>query len=413
MPNCISQHDEVQLQTDRVAELRELLGYDVLLLHWPAGSKGTARRWKHLTADSMNHPEYLTKLAAGNIGVALGSVSGGLCAIDLDRDELIQPFITANPALADTLQTHGARGRVFWVRIDGDYDASRTLTTADDKPCGEWRADGCQSIISGTHPDTGADYRIVVRQPPVEIAYSEINFSSINQPLKKTTTAEGEAKPREIGNFAQPLQSLQSPLLLRNSVTPSLCQIADAVKMALPEVEHANHSSLWVMARAVRTLEAQGIIAGRAHVISAFDQWYQQAKSRGVLRTGQSRDKYLLEFYDAYRNVKHLLTDNPVQPAWEAAQIEPLPPEAAVFENDEAKRFVALCYQMHKQANGDEWFIPTRTAAKLFNVSHDTAARWFNGLIGLGVIVRTKDHTAEKSPRYKYLCEQPTITKEI
>jgi hypothetical protein len=418
MPNCISLETDVQTQTtDRVAELRSLLGDDVLLLSWPLGSKGTKKKWGHLTVDAMNDPAYLEKLAAGNIGVALGEVSGGLCVVDIDKDELVERFIADNPDLKNTFQTYGARGRGFWVKAIGDYPAKMVkLKTASGEDCGEFRTNGCQSIIAGRHP-SGAEYRVVCRRPPVEVACGSIDFSGFKQPLKKTTAAD-KSKPREIENFARPLPPLLPLPPLCHSATPPLCHSAtpplckaDAVKMALPEVEHANHPALFLLARAVKTMEAQGTIHGMPQVIVVFDEWHRQAKARGILRAGQSRDQYLLEFLDAYRSVKFLLTENPVDKAWPAALSEPLPPEAALFETDETKRFVGLCYQMHRLAAGGEWFLPSRDGAKLFNVSHATICTWLGGLVALGIIVQTQKRTAEKSPRFKYIVQPAVVAK--
>ena len=91
-------HHEVK-NSIRINELRDLLGHDVLLLHWPLGSKGTKKKWRHLTIESMNDPRYLEQLSTGNIGVVLGEKSGHLCAVDLDVDELVEPFLSANPGL--------------------------------------------------------------------------------------------------------------------------------------------------------------------------------------------------------------------------------------------------------------------------------------------------------------------------
>jgi hypothetical protein len=400
----------IQTETaDRVAELRSLLGDDVLLLSWPLGSKGTKKKWGDLTIAAMNDPAYLEKLAAGNVGVALGEVSGGLCVVDIDKDELVERFLADNPALKNTLQTYGARGRGFWVKAIGDYPAAvLKFKTASGEDCGEFRTNGCQSIVSGTHPG-GAEYKIVVRQRPLKIAYGSIDFSSFKRPLK--TTADGEAKKtRANSEFAQPLPPLLPLPPLCHSATPPLCK-ADAVKMALPEVEHANHPALFLLARAVKTMEAQGTIHGMPQVIAVFDEWHRQAKARGILRAGQSRDQYLLEFLDAYRSVKFLLTENPVDKAWPAALSEPLPPEAALFETDETKRFVGLCYQMHRLAAGGEWFLPSRDGAKLFNVSHATICTWLGGLVALGIIVQTQKRTAEKSPRFKYIVQPAVVAK--
>ena len=101
-----------------ISELRELLGHDVLLLAWPKGSKGTKRKWGDLTVSCMT-PEYLKTLERGNIGVALGAKSGNLIALDVDDDNLVHSYLTANPFLNDTLRTHGARGGVFWLSMAG------------------------------------------------------------------------------------------------------------------------------------------------------------------------------------------------------------------------------------------------------------------------------------------------------
>ncbi len=116
-----------------VAELKELLGELVVFIGWPRGVKGTRRKWKHLRPEDMT-PAYLSKLPRGNIGVALGEVSGGLCAIDLDSEELVQPFLAVNAHLSETLQTHGSRGCVFWIRLIGKYpDHTFKLSTVPRK----------------------------------------------------------------------------------------------------------------------------------------------------------------------------------------------------------------------------------------------------------------------------------------
>ncbi len=168
-----------------VEELRELIGSDVLLLRWPSGSKGTKRKWGHLTIADMT-PGYLAKLGLGNIGVALGEKSGDLCCLDIDRDEFVGPFLAANPEWRRTLQTHGARGRVFWFRCMGDYP-KRTikLKTLTGEAAGEFRSNGSQSIIWGIHPDTRKPYKMVYKAKPIEIDFSAIVWPKGVIPLRK------------------------------------------------------------------------------------------------------------------------------------------------------------------------------------------------------------------------------------
>jgi hypothetical protein len=52
-----------------------------------------------------------------NVAVYLGKASGGLCAIDFDRDEDLAAFLAANPKLNQTTQSRGSRGGMLWLRM--------------------------------------------------------------------------------------------------------------------------------------------------------------------------------------------------------------------------------------------------------------------------------------------------------
>jgi hypothetical protein len=180
-----------------VARLQALLGHDVLLLHWPLGSKGTKKRWKHLTLDIMSDPVYLAELASGNIGVAQGEISNGLCSIDVDIDAEIDGFLNLNPKLRTTLRTKGERGCNVWFRIVGESCPTAKIKTNDGRSWGEFRGTGSQTIIYGKHP-SGCNYSMVVEAPPLQIDISEIvwpehvidPFSKQNHPLNNNHSTE-------------------------------------------------------------------------------------------------------------------------------------------------------------------------------------------------------------------------------
>jgi len=386
---------DVQVETNQVTELRDLLGHDVLLLHWPPGTKGTRKKWKHLTIESMNDPRYLEKLSTGNVGVALGEKSGHLCAVDLDLDELVEPFLAANPMLAGTLQTHGSRGRVFWIRMHGNYPGTFTFKTSAGKEAGEFRSHGSQSIIAGIHPATQKPYQMLKASKPLVIEFEKLIFPNGIE----------ESRMKSGPTTLCPL----CPLL---PLRP-LCEPAEAVEMALPREKHQNHKCLFLLARAVKTLEANGAINGINRRIEIFDEWHRQASGRGVLREGQSRDEYLLEFLEACRCAKQLLGATVADRAWALAQTEPLPPEAAVFKTEGGKRFVGLCYQMERISERASWFVPTRTVARFMGISWKSAANWFNALVDLGVLRVVSEPTFHASTHYRYnVSEQPKTRKQ-
>jgi hypothetical protein len=91
-----------------------------VLLPVPYGEKGCKiEGWPRLRVADMT-PDYLAALNHGsNIGVSLGEASGDLCTSDIDSDELLEEFLTLNPAIRETLiSKSGGRGGNVWLRID-------------------------------------------------------------------------------------------------------------------------------------------------------------------------------------------------------------------------------------------------------------------------------------------------------
>jgi phage/plasmid-associated DNA primase len=167
--------------TSVVAELRSLLGDDVILLPIPRGSKKPSRTsWQTTTLSQMQDPEYLAQLNhGGNIGVLLG---GGRVTIDLDRDGDVESFLALNPKLRETLRTQRVRGCNFWLQIKGGYPKACKLKTKTGEDWGEWRADRNQTVIHGEaierkKGETQATaYKIINHTKPVELAFDEIHW---------------------------------------------------------------------------------------------------------------------------------------------------------------------------------------------------------------------------------------------
>lgn len=373
--------------------------YPVLLLGWPLGSKGTRRKWGHLTAKAMRDPRYLHQLDRGNVGVALGPVSGNLVSVDVDDDDGFSEFVQLNAVLADTLQSKGRRGGNIWWRMQGVYPRLQKLKRHG---CdwGEWRSTGGQTIIYGQHPD-GREYTITNPKPPLSI-----NFEQILWP-------DGVAPPKSAEALQKSTDSRlpSSSVLLCPPLSSSVNSVEEAVAIALPSVPNQNHSHLFTLARAIKTLELRDgsfQVAERVHI---FRQWYEQAKARGVLRERQSRDEYLAEFLRAYRKAKFPIAMNQkVLKARELAMSEPPPPAASVFESPEARLLVSICCQLHVLAAGEEWYLSARTAGRLVGTSHTTAAACIAAMVDLEILKVVKPGTTIKAARYAYAHNHPAIT---
>ncbi len=162
--------------TDAVTRIEGLIGTKAVLLTIPKGEKSpVSKGWNKMKVEETRGAGYRIQLLDGNIGVLLGQPSDGLCAIDIDDDAAVEPFLAINPDLRLTLRTHGARGQQIWVKVDGDYPQLTKLKTEDGKDWGEWRATGGQSVIYGVHPN-GNNYTFISEAPPIQVRFAEINW---------------------------------------------------------------------------------------------------------------------------------------------------------------------------------------------------------------------------------------------
>jgi hypothetical protein len=394
---------------DPVPELMQLLGSPVVFLAWPRGSKGFRRKWGHLTADDMTS-DYLSKLQHGNIGVALGEKSGGLVAIDCDDDNFLKSFAAANPKLADTLQTHGARGRVFWLRMAGSYPTkSLKLKTTTKTDVGEYRANGNQSIVWGIHPETHKPYQFVVRKPALTVDFASINWPSTlaktPATAKWTEVTEGtdvaeEADVTDVAECSREAKVIGSP----GSLFSLIDSVEDAVNKCLPEITHENNARLFDLARGCLTLKTKGI---RHDPEAIFDLWHERAKQ--LLRPDLTKEDYYIEFMNACHRAKVPLGSAMVASAWQRANQNPLPlpPKAMAWENQERKKLLAFFREMQIAAGDEKWFVAggLRTCAKLLgHNSHSTVEKWIGAFCGMKFLKVVEKGDAHRATRFRYLC---------
>src|SRR4029077_13353905 len=180
----------VEAEVDRI--LTSLLGLlgdpttaNTLFVPEVCGTKRPRiKGWNQLTWDTLD--EYYWRcfrqsiVEEGNLAVLLGPISGDLCTIDIDRDELLADFLSVNPALRDTLTTKGNKGCQFWFRAVGLYWAEvRRILDARGNQIGEWRG-GQKSTIWGEHPKSKSGkilrYRFVNETPVKEIEISTLQL---------------------------------------------------------------------------------------------------------------------------------------------------------------------------------------------------------------------------------------------
>ena len=388
-----------------VGELRELLGHDVLLLAWPKGSKGTKKKWGHLTIADMT-PDYLAKLERGNIGVALGAKSGNLIALDVDDDSLVEPYLALNPWLKDTLQTHGRRGRVFWLRMAGDYPAkTKPLETLSGSDAGEWRAGkNSQSIIHGIHPDTGKPYQVVKMAKPLVVEFPSIIWpKEISNPPKLETqlpvTATEEAEDTEDTDDTKESEESEEVGVWVFSVN----SVEDALRASTPTDIHQNYRLAMVLARAVKALEKQ---AGKSFTPEQHRDIHKKwlARAAQFLRPGQTNEDYFMEYLNAYKLAKFPLGSVVLAQAVEAAKKNPIQPTALAWtDNPDVRLLAAICRELQIIHGSEPFYLSGRMVQKIFkHDNHATGAKWLRSFCVMQVLDELEKGKGVRASRYRF-----------
>lgn len=394
-----------------VNELRELLGDDVLLLHCKTGTKRPVGKWKELTVAAMADPNYLTKLHTGNIGVALGPRSGGVCSLDIDADADWSAFTELNPELCQTLCSRGARGGNFWWRLEGAYPRLTPLKRAG-LAWGEWRSDGAQTIIWGQHPK-GGRYRLLRRRQPLVIRFDQIKWPANMTPAFGLELTDGVTEGTELPECTErtePTDGTEDTEVNRCGeggllLVASVKSFEEALAAARTSAPGHNHERLFTLARGVKAVElARDRPATEAELRDVFAEWY--AMARPHLKRELGADDYWFEFMEGYENVKHPLGRGVMETAWQKATTCEPPKEAKQFEDLKLRQVVSLCRELWVLRNQNPFFLSCRTVQRLLaHPGHVRAARWLRGLCRAKILAVTEagGPATGKATRYRYL----------
>src|SRR4051794_11896744 len=100
---------QVESKRTPLAELTALLGDEVFFVPCEWGTKKPMVTYVERPFEATRSEAYRALFAVQEVNVAvyLGKASGGLCAIDFDRDEDLAAFLAVNPGLAHTTQSRG------------------------------------------------------------------------------------------------------------------------------------------------------------------------------------------------------------------------------------------------------------------------------------------------------------------
>jgi len=177
----------------------------------------------------------------------------------------------------------------------------------------------------------------------------------------------------------------------------SVKSIEQAVELSLPTQPRRNNRSLFLLARALISLERITPVS-TADRLRAFSMWYERTGNLGFIR--HTREQYQLEFMNAIRSAEHPLGESPIDEAWKKVQTEPLPLEAAIFDEETPRKIMALCVHLDR-ATASPWYLSCRTAGKLLGLSHTACSVWLGGFVRMGLLNVMEPGTKQRATRYR------------
>ncbi len=340
------------------------------------------------------------------VAVVLGPVSGGLGCRDFDHPEAYAAWAAEFPEEARRLPTVAtARGFHVYFRHG---ESLRIKKLAD----GELRCGGGYAILPPSVHHTGHVYRWKVELPDELVPVVDLFGIGLDRNYYRTEKAEFPERSEQTETTEQPERTEvtnEYPCHPRREGEPGGFDVGKVVEPAIPAKAHENNARLFTLARSVLAVEkGLGRKFSYEELRTAFAEWYRRVASKGLLREGQSRDEYWMEFMRGLENAKYPLGEGTLPAAWEAAQRGPPPKIAEQFEDPAVRRLVALCRELQRAAGDKPFYLSCRIAQGLLNLpTHRKANDWLRALASKRVkIIEEVEKGSAKThhaSRFRYL----------
>jgi hypothetical protein len=172
------------------------------------------------------------------------------------------------------------------------------------------------------------------------------------------------------------------------------------VRDCLPTGPGRRNRQVFQLARAIKALPELAVMDPN-DLRPIVQQWHALALPN--IGTKEFTETWI-DFLQAWPRVKIPKGATMVSIMQKALEV-PMPKAAERYEGEPIRRLVALCKQLHLEANYEPFFLSCRTAAELLGVSHVQANRWLFLLDHDGVIeqVNKGDRGRRKAAEYRYL----------
>lgn len=357
------------------------------------GKEPAGIRWKAYQTRLPSEVELRKWFGPGSKATGIGIICGaGVTVRDFDDDEAGRRCLAANPEVAKLPRVKTARGCHVYFQ---------TATPLDFKkfPDGELRAAGCYVVAPPSiHPETGKPYVWEVLPPDGPLPVVDVSEMG----LDRSWAAEVKVRQGSLIDDAPTEPAPPAPLaydspstqLLHDSTTPLLRysitlnlkegEIQAIAEKRVPPGRGRNNRALFLLVRDIWAAIGRKPTYDEGKPF--FEEWHRLAVKRGVLRPGQSKLDYRLEFEHAIDcaqsptgtslfagavdRAKAALADTAKFPSW-----------LVELADSKVQLLALLCRELQKMHGEKPFYLASGKAAKVVEVSAAMTAWRYLGLL--------------------------------
>jgi len=412
-----------------MSSLREAIRYRRLKLSSipiHSGRKTPAiKSWKEYTESLPSERDLRAQYEANpKCGVALvmGRVSQGLGCRDFDELISYQIWKKHHADLAKKLPTvETGKGMHVYFRLTEDLE--RVVRICLGKPKskgaikfsdGELRIGNCYCVAPPSRHVSGKTYKWLVplRKPPIinpieaglgpRFTHSKHSGEGVVTNTSPDATSvqrvQSDQKTCPLGTLDSLEHSEQIPVNNR--------QVGAAIERCIPGGFHQRHDALFRLAR-----ELKGIpicANSKSELLKTIVRaWH--AKSLNNIQT-KSLDESWRDFQEAWDKVKFAVGDEPKLQIIKKALTLPPPQCSMQFEDDVPRKLLSICRELQHDAGDQEFFLASRTAAKIIYPEQEienarsNITRWLAFFVKKGTLEKTFQGSPKngKANRYRY-----------
>lgn len=374
----------------RAAIRYRLRGWSIIPMILKSGTKKPAVKWKEFAGRLPSEDELaalLSRPGVNGVAVILGTISGGLTAIDFDSKKTYRRWVNKHKRLARRLPTARTK-RGYHVYCLSDLPKVKTF------PGGEYRGAGLVIAPPSIHP-SGVPYEWIIPLPngPLPfVTHSVLLNGLITEKPETTETTEAICSADSVLSVVSDLSVLS---VLSGKTGEE--RIEAIIEMTLPKKGGERNNRILDLARGLKFNCDMGK-ANFKELRPIIVRWH--AKALPNIGT-KDFDTSWCEFLHAWGKARHPLGARPVDAAAQRVDMDNLPPAAQAYDSEQVRRLVGLCFELARRNRG-RFFLGCRDAARILGIKPKQACLQLRMLRKDRVLKLVKKGRGYRASRYRF-----------